>query len=168
MHTWRAASLLETAVAWKSAIQRNDGPSSLILTRQNIDNIENKSIDDVSNGGYFLRKFDDSNVQLIATGSEVSLALEAAEILEQEGVKCNVVSVPCIEVLETNKQIYKEIFTESKINIAIECSHPNSWYAHTKNVIGIEEFGESGKGQILMEHFGFTPKKIVEKIKSFL
>ena len=168
MHTWRAASLLETAVAWKSAIQRNDGPSSLILTRQNIDNIENKSFDEVSRGGYFLRKFDDSNIQLIATGSEVSLALEAAEILEQEGIKCNVVSVPCIEVLETNKQIYKEIFTESKINIAIECSHPNSWYAHTKNVIGIEEFGESGKGQILMEHFGFTPKKIVERIKSFL
>jgi transketolase len=168
MHTWRTASLLETAAAWKSAIQRNDGPSSIILTRQNIDNIENKNFDDVSNGGYFLRKFDDSNIHLIASGSEVSLALEAADILEEEGIKCNVASVPCIEILETNKQTYEEIFAESKINIAIECSHPNSWYAHTKNVIGIKEFGESGKGKVLMEHFGFTSKKIVEKIKSFL
>ena len=109
-----------------------------------------------------------TKINLIATGSEVSLAIEAEKILKQDGLACNIASIPCLETLLENEDQYKRIFNKDKTNIVIECAHPNSWYKHTKHVIGIESFGESGTGGDLMNHFGFTPEKIATKVKKLV
>ena len=108
-----------------------------------------------------------AKINLIATGSEVTVALDASEILKKEGIEVNIASVPCIEALEQNKKRYDSIF-DSDISIAIECSHPSSWYKHTKRVIGIDAYGESGAGNDLLSHFGFTAAKIAQRIKEIL
>ena len=77
-------------------------------------------------------------------------------------------SVPCIELLEQDQILYKKIFSKETINIVIECSHPNSWFSHTRNVIGINTYGESGKGADLVKHFGFDSDSLCQKIKSLL
>ena len=96
------------------------------------------------------------------------MAIEAERILKEDGLVCNVVSIPCLEALIKNDQQYRKIFNPDTTNIVIECGHPNSWYKHTKHVIGIETFGESGTGPDLMNHFGFSPEKIATKVKKLL
>ena len=168
MTTWRPANLAETAVAWKEALSKTNGPSSIILSRQNLAPFESKESKQLEMGGYFVTKKDDATVNLIATGSEVGLAIEVEKLLIADGISCNVASVPCLEALLNNKDQYNEIFSSNTTNIVIECGHPNSWFEHTQNVIGINSFGESGKGNDLMDHFGFTPEKIIKKIKQMI
>jgi len=168
MHTWRPANLLETAIAWQSSVKRKDGPSSLILSRQNLNYFNNPNISEICLGGYFVEKRDEAKINLIATGSEVATAIAAAETLMKEDILCSVASVPCIETLKTNKDAYNKIFDNNKTNIVIECSHPMSWYEHTNNVIGISSFGESGKGDVLLDHFGFSPDKVAQKVKEII
>ena len=168
MTTWRPANLAETAVAWKEALSKTNGPSSIILSRQNLAPFASKESKQLEMGGYFVTKKDDATVNLIATGSEVGLAIEAEKLLIADGISCNVASVPCLEALLNNKDQYNEIFSSNTTNIVIECGHPNSWFEHTQNVIGINSFGESGKGNDLMDHFGFTPEKIIKKIKQMI
>ena len=168
MTTWRPANLAETAVAWKEALSKTNGPSSIILSRQNLAPFASKESKQLEMGGYFVTKKDDATVNLIATGSEVGLAIEVEELLIADGISCNVASVPCLEALLNNNDQYNEIFSSNTTNIVIECGHPNSWFEHTQNVIGINSFGESGKGNDLMDHFGFTPEKIIKKIKQMI
>ena len=168
MTTWRPANLAETAVAWKEALSKTNGPSSIILSRQNLAPFASKESKQLEMGGYFVTKKNDATVNLIATGSEVGLAIEAEKLLKADGISCNVASVPCLEALLNNKDQYNEIFSSNTTNIVIECGHPNSWFEHTQNVIGINSFGESGKGNDLMDHFGFTPEKIIKKIKQMI
>ena len=168
MTTWRPANLAETAVAWKEALSKTNGPSSIILSRQNLAPFASKESKQLEMGGYFVTKKDDATVNLIATGSEVGLAIEVEKLLIADGISCNVASVPCLEALLNNKYQYNEIFSSNTTNIVIECGHPNSWFEHTQNVIGINSFGESGKGNDLMDHFGFTPEKIIKKIKQMI
>ena len=168
MHTWRPANFLETAYAWKAALKRKNGPTTIILSRQNLENFSISDPDDIQKGGYFIKESSDANVNLIATGSEVSSVLIASDKLNEEGIPTNVVSVPCIEVLEQDQNLYKKIFSKETINIVIECSHPNSWFSHTRNVIGISTYGESGKGADLVKHFGFDSDSLFQKIKSLL
>ena len=168
MTTWRPANLAETAVAWKEALSKTNGPSSIILSRQNLAPFASKELKQLEMGGYFVTKKDDATVNLIATGSEVGLAIEVEKLLTADGICCNVASVPCLEALLNNRDQYNEIFSSNTTNIVIECGHPNSWFEHTQNVIGINSFGESGKGNDLMDHFGFTPEKIIKKIKQMI
>ena len=168
MTTWRPANLAETAVAWKEALSKTNGPSSIILSRQNLAPFASKESKQLEMGGYFVTKKNDATVNLIATGSEVGLAIESEKLLIADGISCNVASVPCLEALLNNKDQYNEIFSSNTTNIVIECGHPNSWFEHTQNVIGINSFGESGKGNDLMDHFGFTPEKIIKKIKQMI
>ena len=168
MHTWRPSTLLETAIAWKNALANKQGPSSIILSRQNLENFTVSDLNELDLGGYFISQDTKANINLIATGSEVSLAIQTEKILREEGIVCNVASIPCLETLLENEDQYKKIFNKDKINIVIECAHPNSWYKHTKNVIGIETFGESGPGDDLMNHFGFNPNKIAQKVKKLV
>ena len=168
MHTWRPSTLLETAIAWKNALANEQGPSSIILSRQNLENFTVSDLNELDLGGYFISQDTKANINLIATGSEVSLAIQTEKILREEGIVCNVASIPCLETLLENEDQYKKIFNKDKINIVIECAHPNSWYKHTKNVIGIETFGESGPGDDLMNHFGFNPNKIAQKVKKLV
>lgn len=168
MHTWRPSTLVETAVAWKNALANREGPSSIILSRQNLENFTVSELSELDLGGYFVSQDTKANINLIATGSEVSLAIQTEKILKEEGIRCNVASIPCLESLIENEDQYKKIFNKDKTNIVIECAHPNSWYKHTKHVIGIESFGESGTGSDLMNHFGFTPEKIATKVKNLV
>ena len=168
MHTWRPATLVETAVSWKKALENKNGPTSIILSRQNLNNFSVESVLEVEKGGYFVKYSADAKINLIATGSEVSTAIESSEILKENGLTTNIASVPCLEELEKHESIYKKIFSQDSINIVIECSHPNSWYKHTDKVIGIDTFGESGKGNQLMDYFGFTPSKIAKKISELV
>ena len=168
MKTWRPSTLVETAIAWKNAIANTNGPSAIILSRQNLKNFMAPDRKEIDLGGYLVQEHEEAKINLIATGSEVSLAVDAQKILSDEGYICNIASVPCLEKLIENPEQYKKVFNDSKINIVIECAHPNSWYRHTKHVIGIETYGESGNGNDLLEHFGFTPEKIAEKIKKML
>ncbi len=168
MTTWRPANLAETAIAWREALSKTNGPTSIILSRQNLAPFATKELEQLEIGGYFVTKKNDATVNLIATGSEVGLAIEAEKLLNADGIKCNVVSVPCLEALLNNKDQYNEIFSLNTTNIVIECGHPNSWFKHTQNVIGINSFGESGKGNDLMDHFGFTAEKLIKKIKQMI
>ena len=113
MTTWRPANLAETAVAWKEALSKINGPTSIILSRQNLAPFTTKEIEQLKMGGYFVSKKNDANINLIATGSEVGLAIEAEKLLNSEGINCNVVSVPCLEALLKNKNQYNEIFSSN-------------------------------------------------------
>ncbi len=167
MSTWRPANLTETAAAWLNALKNENSPTSIILSRQNLRHFVTSNFEDACSGGYFVKKMPNAKINLIATGSEVTVALDASEILKKEGIEVNIASVPCIEALEQNKKRYDSIFG-SDISIAIECSHPSSWYKHTKRVIGIDAYGESGSGNDLLSHFGFTAAKIAQRIKEIL
>ena len=167
MSTWRPANLLETAAAWMNALKNENSPTSIILSRQNLRHFVTSNFEDACSGGYFVKRMPNAKINLIATGSEVVVALDASEILKKEGIEVNIASVPCIEALEQNKKRYDSIF-DNDITIAIECSHPSSWYKHTKGVIGIDAYGESGAGNDLLNHFGFTAAKIAQRIKEFL
>ncbi len=167
MNTWRPANLIETAAAWKSALENQNNPTSIILSRQNLKYFDSKDFDDVSSGGYFVKQMPNAKINLIATGSEVAAALDASAILKKDGIEVNVASVPCVEALERNKNRYDSIF-DNDITIAIECSHPSSWYKHTKRVLGIETYGESGAGGDLINHFGFSATQIAQRIKEIL
>ena len=164
MSTWRPANLTETAAAWLNALKNENSPTSIILSRQNLRHFVTTNFEDACSGGYFVKKMPNAKINLIATGSEVTVALDASEILKKEGIEVNIASVPCIEALEKNKKRYDSIF-DNDISIAIECSHPSSWYKHTKRVIGIDAYGESGAGNDLLSHFGFTAAKIAQRIK---
>ena len=168
MHTWRPSSSYETAIAWKSALTRKDGPTSLILSRQNLEPIKAMPPEAVASGGYYLKESQDAKINLIATGSEVQTCLAAADLLAADGINVNVCSVPCIEILEENEYAYNSIFNDKFLNIAVECSHPNSWYKHTSNVIGINSYGESAPGDILLDHFGFSAEKIAKKVRDLV
>ena len=167
MSTWRPANLTETAAAWLNALKNENSPTSIILSRQNLRHFVTSNFEDACSGGYFVKKMPNAKINLIATGSEVTVALDASEILKKEGIEVNIASVPCIEALEKNKKRYDSIF-DNDISIAIECSHPSSWYKHTKRVIGIDAYGESGAGNDLLSHFGFTAAKIAQRIKEIL
>ena len=167
MSTWRPANLVETSAAWMNALKNENSPTSIILSRQNLRHFVTSNFEDACSGGYFVKKMPNAKINLIATGSEVVVALDASEILKKEGIEVNIASVPCIEALEQNKKRYDSIF-DNDITIAIECSHPSSWYKHTKRVIGIDAYGESGAGNDLLNHFGFTAAKIAQRIKEFL
>ena len=167
MQTWRPANLIETLAAWKKSLQNKNNPTSIILSRQNLKHFETPSFEDACSGGYFIKHSSRHEINLVATGSEVSTVLEASALLAKEGINVNVASVPCIEELEKDTKKYNLIFKD-KLTIAIECSHPNSWYRHTQHVLGIETYGESGTGSDLMNHFGFTAKTIAKRIKNII
>lgn len=176
MHTWRPGDSVETAVAWKSAIEYRDGPSALILSRQGLPCAERNDavLANVSRGGYTLLDCNgEPEAIILATGSEVSIALQAAEKLNAEGSKVRVVSLPCVEVFMAQSETYRQsVLPEAvRARVAVEAAHPDFWYKLVGldgKVIGIDRFGESAPGPELMEHFGFTADHVVEEVKALL
>lgn len=172
MHVWRPACLVETAIAWQNAIDRQDGPSSLLLSRQTLPHltITEEKIDDIKRGAYILK--DSSNkpdVILIATGSELHLALKAAEQLKDINIR--VISMPCVEVfLEQPKQYQDKILPpDIRKRIVIEASASAYWYRFAGldgKIIGIERFGFSAPGQDALDALGFTVENIITKISN--
>lgn len=175
LNSWRPADLVETAVAWKNAVKSENTPTCLIFSRQNTSPIlrNDNQIKAIENGGYLLDDQDNANITLIASGSELQLAIDAASSLKKEhGIMSNIVSMPCLDkFLQQNKEYQSSVIKEDLPSLVIELSHPNSWYKilnKSDKVLGIETFGESAPADILLEHFGFTTSNVVEIAKSLV
>jgi len=175
LKNWRPADLVETAVAWKNAVKSIDSPTCLIFSRQNTSPItrNQNQINNIEKGGYLIKENTDSQITLVASGSELQLILDASENLEKEhGVISNVVSMPSLDVFLENNEEYQSSIIKSDLPIlVVELSHPNSWYRllnKNDKVLGIETFGESAPAGILLEHFGFTIPNVVDMAKSLV
>ncbi|WP_339515480.1 transketolase [Pseudomonas sp. RL_15y_Pfl2_60] len=176
LDTWRPADAVESAVAWKYAIERNDGPSALIFSRQNLPHQgrEVAQLNDIARGGYVLKDCaGEPELILIATGSEVGLAVEAYDKLTAQGKNVRVVSMPCTSVFDAQDAGYKQAVLPVQVGarIAIEAAHADFWYKYVGlegQVIGMTTFGESAPAPALFEHFGFTVENILETAAEML
>jgi transketolase len=161
-------------VAWGEAIKRKDGPSTLIFSRQNLPFMERdaSTVANVARGGYVLRDAADPRAVLIATGSEVELAMKAADTLAGQGVNVRVVSIPSTDVFERQDAAYKQAVLGRGIpRVAIEAGVTDFWYKYVGlegAVVGIDTFGESAPAGVLFKHFGFTVENVVAKVRSLL
>ncbi|MCT8555685.1 transketolase [Glaesserella parasuis] len=179
LQTWRPCDQVESAVAWKAAVERKDGPSALIFTRQNLAQMERtpEQLANVARGGYILRqcceKGDCPDLILIATGSEVELAMKAAEVLSAEGHKVRVVSMPSTNVFDAQDEAYRESVLPSSVTkrVAIEAGISDFWYKYVGfggRIVGMNSFGESAPASELFKLFGFTVDNVVAKAKEIL
>ena len=174
LNNWRPADLVETAVSWKSAVSSQKTPTCLIYSRQGTSAIK-RSPDQISMidmGGYLLQESDDLDLTIVASGSEVQLALDAAKELKNDSINANVVSMPCLDIfLDQDKEYQNKIINPEKPVLVVECAHPNSWYRilnRNDKVIGIETFGESAPGSELLNHFGFNTDNVIKTAKSLI
>ncbi|HHB1595750.1 TPA: transketolase [Vibrio campbellii] len=176
MSTWRPCDQVESAVAWKLAIERKDGPSALIFSRQNLAQQERtaEQVADIAKGGYILKDSDGKpELILIATGSEVELAVKAAEQLTAEGKKVRVVSMPATDTFDKQDADYRESVLPSDVTarIAVEAGIADFWYKYVGfdgRIIGMTTFGESAPADQLFEMFGFTVENVVNTAKELL
>ncbi|HEX7987337.1 MAG TPA: transketolase [Duganella sp.] len=171
LDNWRPCDTVESAVAWGEAVKRKNGPSTLIFSRQNLPYQERtpQQIADVARGGYVLSEAADAKVTLIATGSEVELAVAAASALAAEGIAARVVSMPSTDVFDRQDAAYKAaVLTKGVPRVAIEAGVTDFWYKYVGlegAVVGIDSFGESAPAGVLFKHFGFTVENVVAKVK---
>ena len=171
IHTWRPCDGVETAYAWKHALESKDLPTALILSRQNLPPQNRNDSGLIAKGGYVLREAEDEDLVIIATGSEVELAINSAEFLQAEDIKVKVVSIPCTELFDSQSEEYKLQVLGIKPKVAIEAGSKDFWYKYLNagdEVIGLDCFGESAPLKDLLEHFGFTNEKVVETCKKVL
>jgi transketolase len=166
LDVWRPADATETAVAWREALRRLNGPSVLALSRQGLPHAGDGSArsEGIARGGYVLRRAVDERVVLIATGSEVGLALAAATLLAQDGIGARVVSVPCLDVFERQEVAYRlEVIPRNLPRLAVEAGSSGLWWRHVGedgDVIGLDCFGESAPAADLFRHFGITAENV--------
>ena len=174
LNSWRPADLVESAVAWKNAISSSTTPTCLIFSRQGTSAIERtpEQLSSIEIGGYLLEEYEDANITIVASGSEVQLAIDAAKELKNESIIANVVSMPCLDIfLEQSIQLQNRIINPYKPVLVVECAHPNSWYRilnRSDKVIGMEAFGESAPGSELLKHFGFNIENVIKSAKSLI
>ncbi|MDH2997831.1 transketolase [Pasteurellaceae bacterium LFhippo2] len=179
LQTWRPCDQVESAVAWKCAVERKDGPSALIFTRQNLAQMERtpEQLANIARGGYIVRncceKGDCPDLILIATGSEVELAMKAADVLSAEGHKVRVVSMPSTNVFDAQDEAYRESVLPSSVTkrVAIEAGIADFWYKYVGfggRIVGMNSFGESAPAGELFKLFGFTVDNVVAKAKEIL
>ena len=174
LNNWRPADLVETAVAWKDAVSSTKTPTCLIFSRQGTSAITRtpEQLNSIQMGGYLLKANDNSDITIVASGSELQLALDASVELEKDSINANVVSMPSLDIfLDQSEEYQNTIIDTSKPVLVVECGHPNSWYKilnRSDKVIGIESFGESAPGDVLLEHFGFTLENVVGTAKSLI
>lgn len=172
MVTWRPCDATESAVAWKAGIERRNGPTSLIFSRQGLPAVSRSSeqVALISKGGYVLQDCDgQADVLLIATGSEIALALQSAQALTEQGSKVRVVSMPSTNVFDHQDQAYKDAVLPKNVKkrVAIEAAHVDFWTKYVGldgAVVGMTTFGESAPGNTLFEHFGFTVDNVVKTV----
>ena len=176
LDTWRPADAVESAVAWKLALERNDGPSALIFSRQNLQHQTRNAIqvEEIARGGYVLKDCaGEPELILIATGSEVGLAVQAYDTLTGQGRKVRVVSMPCTSVFDAQDAGYKQAVLPLQVSarIAIEAAHADYWYKYVGlegRVIGMTTYGESAPAPALFEEFGFTLENILGQAEELL
>ena len=175
LNTWRPCDAVESAVAWKSAVERNDGPTAMIYSRQGLPHQDRTTaqVADIAKGGYILKDVANPQAILIATGSEIGLAMDAAAELEAKGKAVRVVSMPCAEEFVKQDAAYIESVLPAAITarVAVEAAHKDYWYKFVGlqgAVVGMETFGESAPIADLMKYFGFTVEKVVAAVESTL
>lgn len=177
MQVWRPCDTVETAVAWRAAIERKDGPTSLVLTRQNLPHQErdHDKIAGIARGGYVLNDAEGGGPHaiIVATGSEIGIAMEAQRLLADRGVKARVVSMPCAEVFDAQDHAYRESVLPSNITarVAVEAGVTGGWHKYVGmggKVIGIDRFGESAPASDLFKQFGFTAGNVTQAVAEIL
>ena len=171
LHTWRPCDTVESAVCWKVALQRRDGPSALVFSRQGLAPMARDSaqVTAIQRGGYILRDCPVPQAVVIATGSEVDLAVQAAAQLAERGVSVRVVSMPCAELFDAQDSDYRESVLPSAIRarVAVEALHADYWFKYVGldgRVVGMRSFGESAPGGELMQEFGFTVENVIDRL----
>ncbi len=175
MDVWRACDAVESAVSWKMALVRKDGPSSLLFSRQGLPHQQRteQQIADIEKGGYVLRDADNPQAILIATGSEVGLAIEAHTQLAAEGISTRVVSMPSTNVFDRQPESYRLSVLPATISarVVIEAGVSGGWYKYAGSnsaMVCLDTFGESGPAGEVFEHFGFNTINVVNQVKSLL
>ena len=174
LDNWRPCDTVESAVAWKAAIERKNGPTTLIFSRQNLPFQARtaQQIADVARGGYVLQDVSNPAVVLIATGSEIELAVKSAAELAALGIAARVVSMPSTDVFDRQDAAYKlSVLPKGIPRVAIEAGVTDFWYKYVGlegAVVGIDTFGESAPAGILFKHFGFTVENVVAKVKAVI
>ena len=174
MDVWRPCDTVESTAAWVAAIEREDGPSSLLFTRQNVpfQKRDAHTVAAIGRGGYVLADAQDPKAVIIATGSEVHLAMGAKQKLAAEGVAVRVVSMPCTSIFDRQPPMYKDVVLIPTLpKIAVEAGVSDFWRKYVGlegAVVGVDRYGESAPGPKLFEHFGFTVDNVVKAAKSVL
>ena len=176
LDTWRPCDTVESAVAWKTSLQRTDGPSALIFSRQNLPHQQrdNAQLANVARGGYILQDCDGTpEAIIIATGSEVGIAQQATDALNAQGRKVRLVSIPCTELFERQDASYQAQVLPASVTarVAVEAAHADYWYKYvglTGKVIGMIDFGASAPANELFEMYGFTVDKITATVTELL
>ncbi|WP_114154877.1 transketolase [Chromobacterium haemolyticum] len=173
-HTWRPCDTVETAAAWAHAVEQKTTPSSMVLSRQNLPFVARDAVQlaAIQKGGYVLRDAAGARAVLIATGSEVELALKAQDALAAEGIPVRVVSMPCTNVFDRQDKAWRDSVLPAGLpRLAIEAGHPDFWRKYVGlegDVVGIDHFGESAPAPQLFQAFGFTVDNVVAKTKALL
>lgn len=174
LDNWRPCDTVESTVAWAEAIKRADGPSTLIFSRQNLPFQERneQQIADIARGGYILQDAPNAKVVLIATGSEIELAVKSAAELGKQGIAARVVSMPSTDVFDRQDTAYKlAVLGKGLPRVAIEAGVTAFWHKYVGlegAVVGIDSFGESAPAGVLFKHFGFTVENVIAKVNSVL
>jgi transketolase len=172
LDVWRPADPVETTVAWAMAIERDDGPSALLLTRQAVPFVSRSDaqIEAIRHGGYVVRDAANARCAIIATGSEIALALAARELLAEEGIEVRIVSMPSTSVFDRQDVTYKaRVLPETLPRIAVEAGITDFWWKYRCDaVVGLDRYGESAPAGALFKYFGFTPENVAETVRAVL
>ena len=171
LNTWRPCDTVESAVCWKSAIENQNGPSALVFSRQGLAPMPrtDEQVAAISRGGYVLKDSADPQAILIATGSEVELAMQASDTLAGKGISTRVVSIPCAEIFSAQGVDYQDSVLPPAVRarVAVEALHADYWHKFVGldgRVVGMRSFGESAPGGELMNEFGFTVENVVANV----
>ena len=174
MAVWRPCDTAESLVAWAEAAKAKDHPSSLIFSRQNLPFVPRSAaqLENIQRGGYVISEAADARAVIIATGSEVELALNAQKSLAEQGIAVNVVSMPSTNVFDKQDAAYRNSVLPADLpKVAVEAGVTDGWYKYAGingKVIGLDRFGESAPAELLFKEFGFTVENVVETVKSVL
>ncbi|HEY2978755.1 MAG TPA: transketolase C-terminal domain-containing protein, partial [Burkholderiaceae bacterium] len=176
LEVWRPADTVETIVAWQAAIATRDKPSALLLSRQNLPYCPKASLDGVAKGGYVLAEPTEVGMKkklqavIVATGSEVHLALHAQGELARDGVAVRVVSMPSTSVFDRQSVAYKsQVLPPGVPRVAVEAGVTDGWWKYgCAAVVGLDRYGESAPGGVLFKHFGFTAANVADTVRSVL
>ena len=176
MVVWRPCDAVETAAAWRSALERDTGPTALLLSRQNLAHQPRTSaqIAQIARGGYVLHDSEETpRAIIIATGSEVGIAAEAHEALTQQGIPVRVVSMPSTEVFDQQPEDYRAsvLPPDVTVRVSIEAGVTDYWYKYTGFQgarLGVDSFGESAPYKEVYAHFGLTPRDVVSTVSGLL
>ena len=172
MDVWRPCDTVETAAAWAAAIERKDGPTALLLSRQNLPFAKPSSLEAVGKGGYVLSDVAAPCALIIATGSEVQLALGAQKLLGDAGMPVRVVSMPSTTVFDRQPEAYRDsILLKGIPRVAVEAGVSDFWRKYVGlegAVVGIDRFGESAPAGELYKHFGLTAENVAQAVRSVI